>query len=90
LNYPREEGCRSLFELIINELNFETTIKITIFEKTTSMEGFLIFPILISLFYLTIIGALIYLVYTWVTKFISLKEEQNNLLREIIKRMENK
>ncbi len=54
------------------------------------MEGLMIFPILITLFYLTIIGAVIYLVYTWVTKFISLKEEQNNLLREIIKRMENK
>jgi ABC-type arginine transport system permease subunit len=54
------------------------------------MEGLMIFPILISLFYLTIIAAVIYLVYTWVTKFISLKEEQNNLLREIIKRLENK
>ena len=54
------------------------------------MEGLMILPILISLFYLTIIGAVIYLVYTWVTKFISLKEEQNNLLREIIKRLENK
>ncbi|MBV5282076.1 MAG: hypothetical protein JZU53_06520 [Paludibacter sp.] len=54
------------------------------------MEGFMIFPILIVLFYLTIIAAVFYLVYTWVTKFISLKEEQNNLLREIIKRMENK
>jgi hypothetical protein len=56
----------------------------------TIMEGLMIFPILISLFYLTIIAAVIYLVYTWVTKFISIKEEQNNLLREIIKRMENK
>ena len=54
------------------------------------MEGFMIFPILISLFYLSIIAAVFYLVYTWVNKFISLKEEQNNLLREIIKRMENK
>jgi hypothetical protein len=54
------------------------------------MEGFLIFPILISLFYLGIVAAVFYLVYTWVTKFISLKEEQNDLLREIIKRMENK
>jgi len=54
------------------------------------MEGFMIFPILISLFYLSIIAAVFYLVYTWVTKFISLKEEQNNLLRENIKRMENK
>lgn len=54
------------------------------------MEGFMILKILIPLFYLTIIGAVFYLVYTWVTKFISLKEEQNNLLREIIKQLENK
>ena len=59
-------------------------------KKLTSMDGFMIFPILISLFYLTIVAAVIYLIYTWVTKFISLKEEQNNLLREIIKRLENK
>ena len=49
-----------------------------------------IFAILITLFYLTIIGVIIYMVYTWVNKFISLKKEQNDLLKEIIKRMENK
>jgi len=49
-----------------------------------------IFAFLVVIFYLTVIGCVLYLVYTWVNKFISLKEEQNDLLREIIKRMENK
>ena len=31
-----------------------------------------------------------YMIYKWVTKFISLKEEQNNLLGEISKKMDNK
>lgn len=54
------------------------------------MDMFSIFPILISLLYLTLLIAVFYLIYTWVNKFISLKKEQNDLLREIIKRMENK
>ena len=70
-------------------IEFWNNLKIII-KKRTIMSGFMILPILISLFYLTIIGAVFYLVYTWVTKFISLKEEQNNLLREIIKQLENK
>jgi len=49
-----------------------------------------IFPILIVLFYLTIIGVVSYLIYTWVNKFISLRKEQNDLLREIIKKLDNK
>jgi hypothetical protein len=49
-----------------------------------------IFAILITIFYLTIIGVVVYFVYTWVNKFISLKQEQNDLLKEIIKKMENK
>jgi hypothetical protein len=31
-----------------------------------------------------------YTIYKWVTKFICLKEEQNNLLREIMKKMDPK
>lgn len=54
------------------------------------MNVFSIFPILIIVFYLAIIAAVFYFVYTWVNEFISLKKEQNDLLREIIKRMENK
>ena len=54
------------------------------------MIGFNIIPLLVVVFYLAIIITVSYLVYTWVNKFISLKKEQNDLLREIIKRMENK
>jgi hypothetical protein len=50
-----------------------------------NLLAFLIIP-----FYLTIIGIITYYVYTWVNKFLSLKKEQNDLLREIIKKMENK
>jgi hypothetical protein len=48
------------------------------------------FASLFIIIYLSIIGSIFYLIYTWVNKFISLKQEQNDLLREIIKRMENK
>lgn len=52
------------------------------------MIGFTIIPFLIIVFYLAIIVTVFYLVYTWVNKFICLKKEQNDLLREIIKKME--
>jgi hypothetical protein len=45
---------------------------------------------LFLIIYLSIIGGVFYLIYTWVNKFISLKQEQNDLLREIINRMGNK
>ena len=48
------------------------------------------FPFLFLFVYLGIIGGVFYLIYTWVNKFIFLKQEHNDLLREIIKRMENK
>jgi len=54
------------------------------------MDILSIIPILVIGFYLAIIVTVFYFVYTWVNKFISLKGEQNELLREIIKRMENK
>lgn len=54
------------------------------------MFMFSIFPVLIGVFYLSAVIGVFYLVYTWVNKFISLKKEQNDLLREIIKRLENK
>lgn len=51
--------------------------------------GFL--PSLIIIFvYLAIIAGSLYLIYHWVTKSIRLKQEHNDLLREIIKRMDNK
>jgi len=54
------------------------------------MSTFPAFPILIILFYLAIIIGVFYLIYMWAKKIISLKQEHNDLLREIIKRMENK
>lgn len=51
---------------------------------------FNIWPIFIILLYLGIIGGGIYLIYKWVTKFISLKQEHNDLLREILKKMDTK
>ena len=48
------------------------------------------FPFLIIIIYLGIIFGILYLIYTWVNKFIVLKQEHNDLLREIIKRMDIK
>lgn len=47
-------------------------------------------PLFLVLGYLAILVGLFYLIYTWVNKFISLRQEQNDLLREIIKKMELK
>jgi hypothetical protein len=51
------------------------------------MNAFTFFPIVIILFYLAVIIGILYLIYTWVNKFISLKQEQNELLKEIIRKM---
>lgn len=51
------------------------------------MGFFPLLPILIITIYLTIIFGVLFLVYSWVNKFISLKKEHNELLREIIKKM---
>lgn len=45
---------------------------------------------IIVIFYLAIIGGIIYMIYTWVNKFIVLKQEHNDLLREIVKKMDSK
>jgi len=48
-------------------------------------------PVFLSIiFYLSIIIFLFYLVNKWVTKFISLKQDQNDLLREILNKLEKK
>jgi hypothetical protein len=47
------------------------------------------FPILFVIVYLAIIAAIIYLIYKWVTKIIALKQEHNDLLREIIQKIES-
>jgi ABC-type multidrug transport system fused ATPase/permease subunit len=54
------------------------------------MFGFAFLQFIIFLFYLTIIAVVFFLIYTWVNKFISLKQEQNDLLKEIIKKLDNK
>ena len=49
------------------------------------------FPMLIIVvFYLAIIFAILYLIYKWVNKFISLKQQHNDLLKEIIVKMDSK
>ena len=48
-------------------------------------------PVVITaIVYLAITFGILYLIYRWVNKFISLKQEQNDLLREIINKMESK
>ena len=54
------------------------------------MGNLIILPILIGIICLTVIFGVLYLIYTWVNKFILLKQEHNELLREIIKKMEVK
>jgi K+-transporting ATPase c subunit len=54
------------------------------------MGMFALLPLIFILFYLLIIAVIFYLIYTWVNKFIFLSQEQNDLLREIIKKMDNK
>ena len=40
--------------------------------------------------YLAILFVIFYFIYRWVNTFISLKQEQNDLLREIINKVESK
>lgn len=47
-------------------------------------------PLFLVLGYIAILVGLFYLIYTWVNKFIVLRQEQNDLLREIIKKMDPK
>ncbi len=54
------------------------------------MGNLIFLPMFIGIIYLTVIFGILYLIYTWVNKFILLKQEHNDLLREIIKKMENK
>jgi hypothetical protein len=52
--------------------------------------GLSIITLLIAPVYLAILAGIFYLISTWVNKFIVLKQEQNDLLREIIKKMDQK
>jgi hypothetical protein len=49
-----------------------------------------ILPLMMVIIYLGIIVGAFYLIYKWVTKIISLKQEHNDLLREISKKMDTK
>lgn len=53
------------------------------------MGLFAVLPFFIIFFYIAILGVILFLIYTWVNKFIVLRQEQNDLLREIIKKMDN-
>jgi hypothetical protein len=50
------------------------------------MGGFMI--LIWSFMYVAILIVVVYVVYKWVTTFISLKREHNDLLREILKKMD--
>jgi len=54
------------------------------------MSIFSFLPILLIIIYLAILFGILYLIYKWVNKFIYLRQEQNDLLREIINKMGNK
>lgn len=49
-----------------------------------------IMAFIVMVFYLAIFAGVLYMVYTWVNKFLALKKEHNELLREILKKMEEK
>jgi len=46
-------------------------------------------PLLLVIVYLAVLAAIFYLIYNWVNKFIVLRQEQNELLREIVKKMDH-
>ncbi|SFB88695.1 hypothetical protein SAMN04489722_101181 [Algibacter lectus] len=49
-----------------------------------------VFPFLFFIVYLAVIFGILYLIYKWVTTFINLKREQNDILREISNKMGSK
>lgn len=48
------------------------------------------FPFLIVIFYLAIIFGILYLINSWVNKLFRLKQEQNDLLKEVVNKMGNR
>ena len=52
------------------------------------MSLFPFISIFIGVIYLAIIFGVLYMVYTWVNRIISLKQEHNQLLKEIIRKMD--
>jgi hypothetical protein len=49
-----------------------------------------IWPLFLIFAYPVLLAGAFYLIYKWVTKIISLKQEHNDLLREILKKMDTK
>ncbi len=47
-------------------------------------------PFVLIIIYVSIVVGLLYVFYTWVNRFIDLKQEHNNLLKEIIEKMDYK
>lgn len=54
------------------------------------MGIFAFFPILVAFCYFALILVIINFIYKWANKFLILKQEHNDLLREIIKKMDRK
>ena len=52
------------------------------------MNAFSLIPSLVIIVYLAIVIGVFILVYNWVNKFISLKQEQNEILRDIARKLE--
>ncbi|MEA4937222.1 MAG: hypothetical protein VB102_11365 [Paludibacter sp.] len=46
-----------------------------------------IIAFIVMVFYLAIIAGVLYMIYTWVNKFLALKKEHNELLREIVEKL---
>ncbi|WP_204273592.1 hypothetical protein [Draconibacterium mangrovi] len=51
------------------------------------MQTLIFLPILI---YVALVVAVLYFIFKWVNTFIQLKQEHNELLKEIIKKMDSK
>jgi uncharacterized membrane protein YjfL (UPF0719 family) len=46
------------------------------------------FFIITYIVYITIFVIIFYFIYTWVTHFLRIKQEQNTILRELVKKLE--
>lgn len=53
------------------------------------MNFFPLLPMFFILIYLGIFFLILFIIYRWVNKFISLKQEQNDLLRQIVEHLKN-
>jgi hypothetical protein len=54
------------------------------------MSVFSFLPVLFILLQFVIVGVVVYFIYKWVNRFFFLKQEQNDLLREIAKKMDHR